>query len=93
VAGPGVHICSDCVSLAARAIKRDQIPDFTRFDDLSDDELLGSLLPARTIADQTHDAVGQLIGLLRSRGVSWARIGGVLGVSRQAAWERYAGFG
>jgi biotin operon repressor len=27
--------------------------------------------------------------VLRERGVSWAEIGGALGVSRQAAWKRF----
>ncbi|WP_181175746.1 hypothetical protein [Mesorhizobium sp. B2-3-4] len=31
-----------------------------------------------------------LVDTLRSRKVSWARIGGRLGVSRQSAWERFS---
>jgi biotin operon repressor len=27
---------------------------------------------------------------LRQRGISWEAIGGALGVSRQAAWERFS---
>jgi ATP-dependent Clp protease ATP-binding subunit ClpX len=30
------------------------------------------------------------VDLLRERGVSWAVIGDALGISRQAAWERFA---
>jgi hypothetical protein len=30
------------------------------------------------------------VALLRERDVSWADIGGALGVSRQAAWKRFA---
>jgi biotin operon repressor len=32
----------------------------------------------------------QAVDLLRSRQVSWAVIGAALGISRQAAWERFA---
>jgi hypothetical protein len=28
--------------------------------------------------------------MLRTRGVSWTRIGEALGVSKQAAWERFS---
>jgi hypothetical protein len=28
---------------------------------------------------------------LRQRGLSWAQIGGALGISRQSAWERFSG--
>ncbi|MBN9218764.1 MAG: hypothetical protein J0I79_12490 [Mesorhizobium sp.] len=31
-----------------------------------------------------------LVDTLRSRKVSWARIGDQLGVSRQSAWERFS---
>jgi ATP-dependent Clp protease ATP-binding subunit ClpX len=30
------------------------------------------------------------IDALRKRGISWAQIGDALGVSRQAAWERFS---
>jgi hypothetical protein len=28
---------------------------------------------------------------LRQRSISWAQIGGALGISRQSAWERFSG--
>ena len=31
------------------------------------------------------------VGVLRARGISWTRIGEALGVSKQAAWERFSG--
>jgi hypothetical protein len=31
------------------------------------------------------------VSTLRARGVSWTRIGTALGVSKQAAWERFSG--
>jgi hypothetical protein len=31
------------------------------------------------------------VEVLRGRGITWTRIGEVLGVSKQAAWERFSG--
>jgi len=41
------------------------------------------------LRDHLDDAVAHAIERQRDRGVSWARIGGALGITRQAAWERY----
>jgi hypothetical protein len=90
VGGPGVFICGDCVTLADRAIRGEQIPDFAGWDAMSDDDLLISLRPAHHLVEQATDAVGQLVATLRRRSVSWERIGAALGISRQAAWERWA---
>ena len=90
VAGPGCYICGDCVTLAAKAIKREQIPDFAGWDSMDDDALLATLHPARVIADKAEAATAELVRVLRRREVSWARIGEALGISRQAAWERFA---
>jgi hypothetical protein len=40
---------------------------------------------------QADAAVHDHVDVLRRRGVSWTRIGGALGVSKQAAWERFSG--
>ena len=37
-----------------------------------------------------ESAVAAHVAVLRERNVSWARIGAALGVSKQAAWERFA---
>jgi hypothetical protein len=42
-------------------------------------------------APQLDAAMHDYVDLLRSRGVSWTRIGAALGVSKQAAWERFSG--
>lgn len=36
-------------------------------------------------------AVRRHVRALRARGVSWARIGEALGMTRQSAWERFSG--
>lgn len=59
-------------------------------DGLSDDGLLEEMV--RAYAHQNVDrAVAHHVAALRERGVSWARIGEALGMTRQSAWERVSG--
>ena len=48
---------------------------------------------ARTqaVVAQVDAAVHDHASVLRGRGVTWTRIGEALGVSKQAAWERFSG--
>lgn len=53
------------------------------------EEALGALGQLRTFVEEAsvgavHDA--------RMQGVSWARIGELLGVTKQAVWSKYAGY-
>lgn len=43
--------------------------------------------------DRVDEGVGAVVRTLRARGVTWARIGVALGITRQSAWERYFGEG
>lgn len=88
--GPGVHICGHCVSLCNAILEGDGTPPFARVDALDDAQLLASLLPASSAARSLQDLLRQRVSLLRARGVSWERIGEALGITRQAAWERFA---
>ena len=57
---------------------------------LSDDEVLGLLAPHAARIHAAEEAVAVHVRVLRERGASWARIGAALGISKQAAWERFA---
>ncbi len=57
---------------------------------MSEAELLASLPLIMRTADQVDRFAAEWVGLIRERGVSWAAIGQALGVSRQAAWERFS---
>jgi hypothetical protein len=46
---------------------------------------------ARTVVAQVDAAIHDHAAVLRERGISWTRIGEALGVSKQAAWERFSG--
>ena len=91
VAGPGVHICDGCVSLCQRAIDENPPPSVRTWDELSDDALLAEMVRIHASRRQVDDAVAQVVGRLRARRVTWARIGEALGMTRQSAWERFSG--
>ena len=38
----------------------------------------------------TRDFLSEQVGILRAREISWAEIGAALGISRQAAWDRFS---
>jgi ATP-dependent protease Clp ATPase subunit len=105
VAGPGVYICNDCVELCnqiiaqeldrqrarGRATKRQDPASIKAWDDLSDDRLLEEMVRAHAAHRNVDRAVARHVAALRMRGVSWARIGDALGMTRQSAWERFSG--
>jgi hypothetical protein len=91
VAGPGVYICYECVDLCRRIIAEEPVPEPGAWSERPDDELLSSLVRIQAVASQVDAAVHDYVGVLRDRGVTWTRIGESLGVSKQAAWERFSG--
>jgi hypothetical protein len=91
VAGPGVYICNECVDLCTQILAMETMPVIGNGHERTDDELLSSLARVQTVAPQIDAAMHGYVDTLRARGVSWARIGAALGVSKQAAWERFSG--
>ena len=43
------------------------------------------------LADEIDSAISQAVTGLRGFGYSWAEIGSRLGITRQAAWQRWGG--
>ena len=91
VAGPGVYICNECVDLCNLIIADEPAGTFGAWDERPDDELLAALAKVQAVVTQADAAVHDYVGVLRGRGISWTRIGEALGVSKQAAWERFSG--
>jgi hypothetical protein len=91
VAGPGVYICNECIDLCTEILATETTPQINLRRELPDDELLASLGRAQKSVPQLDAAMRDYVDLLRARGVSWTRIGAALGVSKQAAWERFSG--
>jgi len=91
VAGHGVYICNECIGLCVQIIADEPVADFGLWSERPDDELLTSLARSQAVVSQAETAVYEHVAVLRERGVSWTRIGQALGVSKQAAWERFSG--
>jgi ClpX C4-type zinc finger len=91
VAGLGVYICNECVELCSLIIAEDPAPRVGGWDEQPDDALLANLGRLQAIVAQVDAALHNQVDMLRARGVSWTRIGEALGVSKQAAWERFSG--
>ena len=89
IAGPRVHICDSCVGICNRIL--DATPaSFSGWEKMSDAELLTSLKPSEAGIEAMRSVLQTQIDTLRKREVSWAEIGAALGISRQAAWERFS---
>jgi ClpX C4-type zinc finger len=89
IAGPGVHICGDCVATCNKILDGLPTTGFAGWDGMKDDDLLGNLVRSQAVADATREVLQQQIDILRKREVSWQKIGDALGTSRQSAWERF----
>lgn len=95
--GLGAMMCADCVSFfhlkfgseeGLRSISLRSMPQLP-WDEMTDTELLAQLPMIASTATQVTSFLGDWVQLARDRGLSWTEIGQALGVSRQAAWERF----
>jgi hypothetical protein len=91
IAGPGVFICNECVDLCNHILADELVPRVPGWAERPDDELLSGLARVQTVVSQVEASARDYVKVLRARGISWTRIGQALGVSKQAAWERYSG--
>jgi len=91
IAGPGVYICDECVDLCDKILAKQPLPEFKNLDDASDDDLLAEMVRIHASHQHIDAAVARVVARLRSRDVTWARIGEALGMTRQSAWERFSG--
>jgi len=95
VAGPGVFICDGCVGLCAEVIAGKPAasgPPLTPWDQVtSAEEVLENLPRVAAAGDQVERNLAGWVLKARSLGVTWARIGEALGMTRQSAWGRFSG--
>jgi ATP-dependent Clp protease ATP-binding subunit ClpX len=92
VGGPSVYICDACIATCNSILKAHRgrtVADFAGWDAYTNEELLASLAPSEATLSAVRDDLRAKIAILRERDVSWAAIGDALGISRQAAWERF----
>jgi hypothetical protein len=69
--------------------RRGQAAPFLDWGSLSDEDVLSLLAPHARAIRTAETAVAEHIRVLRDRQVSWTRIGAALGMTKQAAWEKY----
>ena len=91
--GLGAMMCETCVehyhevfgssSKAARAAA-------PPWEAMSDAEVLSNLPLISRTSEQVAEFLVEWVEYARSRKLSWAEIGQAMGISRQAAWERFA---
>ena len=92
--GLGAMMCGDCLEYyhgVFASAERSAAITRPPWDDMTDAELLSKLPLISMSAEQVNEFLREWVALLRSRKLSWAEIGNVMGVSRQAAWERFSG--
>lgn len=94
IAGPGVHICDECVDLCRIILEQqreapESEPRLPVWETMTEDEILDHLPKIVAVQKQVDDNLREWIGHLRARNVSWERIGASINVSRQSAWERF----
>ena len=87
--GPKTYICDACVGVCNKILEATP-HKFAGWDAMTDAQLLGSLAPSSASLEGVRSVLQAQVGALRQRGVSWADIGAALGISRQAAWERFS---
>jgi len=89
LAGPYVHICNVCVGACNKILGATPSTN-AGWDKMTNDQLLDSLQTAEATVEATRSVLQAMIEELRQRKVSWEAIGKALGISRQAAWERFS---
>ena len=93
IAGPGlIFICDACVALCDEIVAG-RTPDTSGFPDPKDlptERLIAQLPGVEATARGKRTQLQWVIDELRRRELSWADIGEALGISRQAAWERFS---
>ena len=90
--GYGAQICVSCIRRFAVIFdseERYRRANRPAWEEMSDEELLETLPQILATSDQVDTFLRDWVGLLRERGISWQHIGLALGISRQAAWERF----
>jgi len=90
IAGPTVFICNECVAVCNKIVTGENSPQLTDWERCSDEFLLSQLPRSSAIAEAASDHLASHVATLRKREVTWELIGKALGVSRQAAWERFS---
>jgi hypothetical protein len=92
--GLGALMCTDCLRLFTAAFADPQNDDARIIGwsdhDMTDADMLARLPLIAATAGQVDRYLRAWVAQIRERHISYAEIGKALGVSRQAAWERFS---
>ena len=94
VAGPGVFICDGCVarSGALIAAKPAGVPRVSPWETEFDlDRVMANLPRIAAAKQQVEENLAGWVRRARELGATWTAVGDALGMTRQSAWERFAG--
>lgn len=93
VASPLAALCEPCARGALELFENDPATDLDApqppWATLDDDALLSRLPQVADAGAQVERHLKVWITAARDRGISWARIGQALEMTRQSAWERF----
>jgi hypothetical protein len=93
VAGPAnVFICNECIAMC-NVYMAGRIPDRSQYvppERQPSERLVTQLAPVDETFRAKYTQLKWLVETLRARGVGWAQIGEALGVSEEAAAERFS---
>ena len=98
IAGPTVFICNECVAECNRVFAvpldapkpKSEVHSLQDLESLSNERLIRWLKIEAAAYEYTGTGLQSTVDILRKREVSWAAIGEALGISRQAAWDRFS---
>jgi hypothetical protein len=95
IAGPGIYICDECVSLCVVIVDEHNDSTLPRVAPWDQERTVGELLDAlpgvARASARVEEELGHWVRKARQLGATWARIGDALGMTRQSAWERFSG--
>lgn len=96
VAGPGVHICNECVALATWVVEdaasvgaEERSRRQAQYQDPTTDELLATLRPLVRSVDRVERELANAVIRLRSRGTDWLTIAAAADMSVEDAHRRF----
>ncbi|MBX6169600.1 MAG: hypothetical protein IRY84_18470 [Thermobispora bispora] len=93
IAGAGVYICNVCVGLCAEILAKESAEprEIPYTENMTGEQILEFLPRIAKVGAQVEDSLRVWVLRARDRGVTWAKIGAALGMTRQSAWERFSG--
>ncbi|TLP58872.1 ClpX C4-type zinc finger protein [Microbispora triticiradicis] len=82
---------AEAAQSAEGAQSAEAAPEIPYAESMTDEQILEFLPRIAAVGAQVEDNLRVWVQRLRDRGVTWARIGAALGITRQSAWERFSG--